>query len=190
MLQVLREVWMWSLASLVWLAGPDVPACGAVPVSGNVPIAHAHDDAVPRRATVYLNFSGGYIGHPFQQLDGIDNSAEDLSWLVPLEGLDFPAYVGTEQTAIAVAQAVEVDLAPYAVRVLYLERPAARVPYTMVMMGGSPGLLDLDVPYSGVAPIDCALETMRHVVYVFNGEGEEVDQANTVTHEIAHAWGI
>ena len=44
---------------------------------------------------------------------------------------------GGEERAIAVAQAVQADFAEMAVRVVYLERPPKRLPYVMIMMGGS-----------------------------------------------------
>ena len=180
-----------SLAIWLTLAvSGETPACGAVPMKASTPWAGFHESELPLRTTVFLNFNGGYIAHPILALDNRDNSAEDRSILVPLEGVDFPAYAGGEQNAVATVQAVQADLDPFGVRVMYLERPNPRLPYTMVMMGGEPDLVDTNDQFSGVAPIDCTLDNTRHIVYAFNDEGTPAEQANIVSHEFGHAWGL
>lgn len=181
---------MLSVWALTLVVSGEPGACGAVPIKASTSWAGFHEMDLPLRTTVFLNFNGGYIAHPILALDSRDNSAEDRSTLAPLEGVDFPPYAGGEQNAVATAQAVQADLDPFGVRVVYLERPNPRLPYTMVMMGGEPELVETDAQFSGVAPIDCTLDNTRHIAYAFNDEGTTAEQANIVSHEFGHAWGL
>jgi hypothetical protein len=58
----------------------------------------------PRRGTVYMNYTGGKL------INGGENSAENQSSLA-LTGSTYPVYVGGEEKAVAVAQAVAADFA-------------------------------------------------------------------------------
>src|SRR5690242_8177588 len=83
------------------------------------------DTQYPRKHTLYLNFSGGRLTQPdFYGGATDENSAEDVSLLVPHSYVDWPVFGGDEQKAIAVAQAVAIDMADIGVRVVYLERPS------------------------------------------------------------------
>ena len=145
----------------------------------------------PLRTTVYINFNGGELRNAFTQLAIEDNSAEDLSYLIPGSRLTIPPYTGGEQLASAAAQAAEADLAPFGIRVVYLERPPKRLPYTMVMFGGEAASLELELDFSGYAPIDCELATLRHVAFAFNDEATDAAvQGNTISHEAGHTLGL
>lgn len=138
----------------------------------------------PRKHTLYLNFSGGML------FAGQDNSAENKSILAK-QGV-YPTYEGGEQKAISAAQAIENDVAPYGIRVVYLERPPKIVPYTMEMIGGQWTDINTDSPAGGVAPgADCGALGQRHVVYTFASGGTSATQiANTASQEAGHAWGL
>jgi len=181
---------MFFAWAVVLAVSGEPGACGALPMKASTPWAGFHEMDLPLRTTVFLNFNGGYIAHPILALENGDNSAENRSTLAPFEGVDYPAYAGGEQNAVATAQAVQSDLDPFGVRVEYLERPNPRLPYTMVMMGGEPELVETNEQFSGVAPIDCTLDNTRHIVYAFNDEGTVPEQANIVSHEFGHAWGL
>ena len=139
----------------------------------------------PRKHTLYLNFVGANL-MPISN----DISAEDLSALAG--PAPFPAFSGGEAAAVAIAQAVTSDLAPYGVRVVYLERPDPLVPYTMEMMGGDWTDTNLDTPAGGVAPsADCGALNQRHVVFTFTeGVGSTSRLANVASQEAGHAWGL
>lgn len=141
----------------------------------------------PRKHTLYLNFVGAELVRDFA---GTDNSAINTSILA--KNGPYPAFTGGETLAIAVAQAVENDLAPYGVRVVYLERPDPILPYTMAMMGGTWQDTNLDAPAGGVAPTaDCGALNQRHIVYVFTeGTISASSMANVASQEAGHAWGL
>ncbi len=139
----------------------------------------------PRKHTLYLNFVGADL-----MPTSNDISAEDLSALAG--SAPFPAFTQGESAAVAIAQAVTNDLAPYGVRVVYLERPDPMVPYTMEMMGGSWTDTSLDSPAGGVAPsADCGALNQRHVVFTFTQGAASISRlANTASQEAGHAWGL
>jgi MYXO-CTERM domain-containing protein len=132
----------------------------------------------PRKHTLYLNFNGGVLK------SDADNSAEDKSTLAR-GGEKYPQFGGSEQTALAIIQAVEEDMAGLGIRVVYAKRPSKTVPYTMVMVGGSWTDTNIDSPAGGVAPgVDCEARGQRHVVYAFD------TSSSTIGQEAAHAWGL
>ena len=92
----------------------------------------------PRKHTLYLNFAGAEL------MSGGDNSATNRSQLA--ENGPYPVFTGGEPKAIAAAQSLEADLAPFGVRVVYLERPPELLPYTMAMVGGEWMDTQLDSP--------------------------------------------
>ncbi|MCR9166226.1 MAG: MYXO-CTERM sorting domain-containing protein [Nannocystaceae bacterium] len=136
----------------------------------------------PRFATVYMNYLGGTLS------TGAENSAENLSQIAR-SGHPYPVYAGGEARAIAAAQAVAVDFADWAVRVVYEERPPKVLPYTMVMMGGHWSDTTAG-PSGGVAPIDCEDFGQRNVCYVFQNASPAVTQANIASQEIGHTLGL
>lgn len=174
----------WVQAGSVVL--PAAVASGDAVVDPDV--IHAIEDLpgneYPRKHTLYLHFSGGML------YTGQDNSAEDRSILAK-QGV-YPAFTGGEQKAVSAAQAIENDVAPYGIRVAYLERPPKIVPYTMEIIGGQWTDINTDSPAGGVAPgADCGALGQRHVVYTFASGGTSATQiANTASQEAGHAWGL
>lgn len=137
----------------------------------------------PRKHTLFLNFSGGML------YTGADNSAEDKSTLAK-QGV-YPTFGGGEQVALSIIQAVEADVGPYGIRVMYESRPRKVVPYTMEMVGGSWTDTNIDSPAGGVAPgADCGALGQRHVVYTFSNGGSVLGAAATISQEAGHAWGL
>ena len=150
-------------------------------------VIHAVEDIpgnkYPRKHTLFLNFNGGML------YSGADNSAENFSNLAR-QGV-YPTFGGGEQIALAIVEAVENDVAPYGIRVVYDFRPRNVVPYTMEMMGGSWTDVNIDSPAGGVAPgADCGALGQRHVVYTFSNGGSVTGAANTASQEAGHAWGL
>jgi MYXO-CTERM domain-containing protein len=137
---------------------------------------------LPRFHTVYLNFVGATLA------TGAENAAENLSGIA-LSGHPFPPYAGGEQNAIAVAQAIQQDLADWAIRVVYLERPPKVLPYSMVMIGGHWSDTTAG-PSGGVAPLDCEDFGQRNVCYAFQNTGPTTSQANVASQEIGHTMGL
>ncbi len=165
--------------------GPDLSEICAFPDAvppGIYDYDHRPGGETPRFHTVFLNYNGGVLN------TGGENSAENLS-SIALSGHPYPTYTGGEQLAIAVAQAVQVDLADWAVRVVYLERPPKVLPYTMVMMGGHYSDTTAG-PSGGVAPLDCEDFGQRNVCYVFMNTAPATSQANVASQEIGHTLGL
>lgn len=136
----------------------------------------------PRRGTIYLNFTGGVLS------TGGENSAENMSQIART-GHMFPAFTGGEPKAVAVAQAVQADFSAWAIRVVYDPRPRKIIPYTMAMVGGH--YTDTTAgASSGVAPIDCEDFGQRNVCYSFTNSEPATSQANVVSQEVAHTYGL
>ena len=119
---------------------------------------------------------------------GGENSAENLSGIA-LSGHEYPPFAGGEAKAIAVAQAVQVDFAAWAIRVVYDPRPRKLLPYTMAMVGGDHSDTSAG-PSSGVAPIDCEDFGQRNVCYSFTNTEPATSQANVVSQEVMADLGI
>jgi hypothetical protein len=138
----------------------------------------------PRRGTIYLNYVGGVL------MNGNgENSAENYSVLA-LSNHTYPVFGGGEERAHAIAQAVQADFAPWAIRVAYLERPHKTIPYVMAMVGGS--YKDTTAgPSGGVAPsADCEDVGMRNVCYSFTNLQSAAVQANIIGQEVGHTYGL
>jgi MYXO-CTERM domain-containing protein len=136
----------------------------------------------PRRHTIYLNFVGATLS------SGGENSAENISGIART-GHPYPVYGGGEAKAIATAQAVMVDFEFVQTRVVYENRPRKLLPYTMVMVGGS--YTDTTAgPSGGVAPLDCEDFGQRNVCYAFQNTAPAVNQANVISQEIGHTFGL
>ena len=143
---------------------------------------HRPGGETPRFHTVYMNFTGGVL------MTGGENSAENIS-NIARSGHMFPVYAGGEAKAVAISQAVQVDLEPWAVRVVYLERPPKILPYTMVMNGGH--YSDTTAGASGgVAPLDCEDFGQRNVCYTFGSNQAATGHANVASQEIGHTLGL
>lgn len=137
----------------------------------------------PRRGTIFLNFTGGVLNAGLGE-----NSAENLSGIA-LSGHEYPPFSGGEAKAVAVAQAVQTDFAAWAIRVVYDPRPRKVLPYTMAMVGGHHSDTTAG-PSSGVAPIDCEDFGQRNVCYSFTNSEPATSQANVISQEVAHTYGL
>ncbi len=136
----------------------------------------------PRRGTIYLNFVGATLS------TGGENSAENFS-SIARTGHPYPAFSGGEPKAVAVAQAVAQDFARWGIRVVFDPRPRKLLPYTMAMVGGSYSDTTSG-PAGGVAPIDCEDFGQRNVCYSFTNSEPATSQANIVSQEVAHTYGL
>jgi MYXO-CTERM domain-containing protein len=136
----------------------------------------------PRRGTVYLNFVGGVLENMGE------NSAENYSGIAR-SGHPYPAFTGGEAKAVAVAQAVAEDFARWGIRVVFDPRPRKVLPYTMAMVGGS-WSDTTSGPAGGVAPIDCEDFGQRNVCYSFTNGEPATSQANIISQEVAHTYGL
>jgi hypothetical protein len=139
----------------------------------------------PHYATIFLNFFGG-------QLTSGTNAAAMESGCVDAVGIDYPAFAGTESFALTVIQVFENAMAPYAVRIAYEEAPPSHLPYSMVMMGGSPQ--DAGQP-SGTLGVscssDCGDQWWRDTTFAFTeASGSSLTLGNTALQEAAHAFGL
>lgn len=139
-------------------------------------------DEFPRRGTIYLNFVGATLQ------SGSENSAENYS-TIARSGHPYPAFTGGNAKAVAVAQAVAQDFARWAIRVVYDPRPRKVLPYTMAMVGGSYSDTTSG-PAGGVAPIDCEDYGQRNVCYSFTNDQPATSQANVISQEVAHTYGL
>ncbi len=142
----------------------------------------------PHRSTIFLNFFGDTL-QP-------GNNA-DLNQSPCLGGeLEYPGFGGTQQQALALIQVFETQMAPYGVRIAYEERPPGHLPYAMVMMGGTPGLLGLPGGVLGVScSPDCGDAWWRDLTFAFtaspNVGNDDAEELGTIAlHEAAHAFGL
>jgi MYXO-CTERM domain-containing protein len=136
----------------------------------------------PRRGTVYLNFLGGVLENMGE------NSAENYS-TIARSGHPYPQFSGGQAKAVAVAQAVAEDFARWGIRVVYDPRPRKVLPYTMAVVGGSYSDTTSG-PAGGVAPIDCEDFGQRNVCYSFTNNEPATSQANVISQEVAHTYGL
>ncbi len=143
-------------------------------------------DTPPHRSTIFLNFFGDTL------VPGT-NADMNESPCVNAE-LEYPGFSGTEQQALALIQVFETQMAPYGVRIAYEERPPGHLPYAMVMMGGSPGLLGLPGGVLGVScSSDCGDFWWRDLTFAFTdnvGNNNAEELGTTALHEAAHAFGL
>lgn len=173
------------------LASDNGPALGEPPEfcafpdevpAGIYDYDHRPGGETPRFHTVFLNYNGGVLA------TGGENASENLS-NIARSGHLYPVYGGGKEKAIAVAQAVQADLADWAVRVVYLERPPKVLPYSMVMIGGSYSDTTAG-PSGGVAPLDCEDFGQRNVCYAFQNASSATNTANVASQEIGHTLGL
>jgi hypothetical protein len=147
--------------------------------------------------SVWLDFDGVSLAHGAAD----DATTTPVQSLLAQSSVSFPAFDGsvaaprvTRAHAIAaVVDRVRTRLAPYAVGVT-TTRPAAP-PYSLVLVGGTPASISAGEGEGGLANQDCGNLYDRDVSYVFAAElpptrGGVVATANTVLHEVGHAFGL
>jgi MYXO-CTERM domain-containing protein len=138
----------------------------------------------PHRQTIFLNFFGG-------KLSNGNNAAEGQSPCVQ-QDIDYPGFTDGEQDALAVIQVFKDAAEPFGLRVAYDKVPPKHLPYSQVLMGGSPGLIGLPNGVLGVAcNLDCADLYWRDSTFAFTEQSNDINVlATTALQEAAHAWGL
>jgi hypothetical protein len=120
------------------------------------------------------------------------NAAAMESGCVGAMPIDYPAFDGTESFALTVIQVFENAMAPYAVRIAHEEAPPSHLPYSMVMMGGSPQDIGLGAGILGVScSSDCGDVWWRDTTFAFTEQSNSsLTLGNTALQEAAHAFGL
>lgn len=134
---------------------------------------------------VYLHRDGLHL------TGGRDDPAAGRSLIVAGAGGDvtIPAFTGGDRAWRRVVACVQTHFAPFAIDIVD-ERPAAG-PYSMIVVGGKPGLLGLGRSVSGIAPSDAGV-LRRAVGFAFSAMlGDEPDAVcQTIAHEAGHTLGL
>ncbi len=141
-------------------------------------------DEPPHRQTIFLNFFGGPMKYG-------TNASEGESPCV-MGNIDYPAYTSSEQKALSIIQVFKDAAEPFGIRIAYEEAPPKHLPYSQVMMGGSPGIIGLPQGVLGVAcNLDCGDQWWRDTTFAFTEESNDVGVLGTTAlQEAAHAWGL
>lgn len=138
------------------------------------------------RSTIFLNFFGA-------DLSPGSNAARNESSCLNAS-MAWPGFGGTEAQALALIEVFERQMEPYGVRIAYEEVPPPELPYAMVMMGGSPGMLGLGNGVLGVScSSDCGDMWWRDTTFAFTDNINPNNAATlgtTALHEAAHAFGL
>ena len=140
----------------------------------------------PHRNTIFLNFFGA---------DMRPGTNAALNESPCLSGpMEWPGFNGTEAQALALIEVFERQMEPYGIRIAYEEVPPPELPYAMVMMGGTPGMLGLGGSVLGVScSSDCGDFWWRDATFAFT---DNINPNNasvlgtTALHEAAHAFGL
>jgi len=140
----------------------------------------------PHRSTIFLNFFGAELS------PGSNAALNESSCLNA--GMNWPGFGGTEAQALALIEVFERQMEPYGVRIAYEEVPPPELPYAMVMMGGSPGMLGLGNGVLGVScSSDCGDMWWRDTTFAFTdaiNPNNASTLGTTALHEAAHAFGL
>jgi MYXO-CTERM domain-containing protein len=144
----------------------------------------AHDE-VPHRQTIFLNFFGG-------KMRGGNIASEMESPCIMGGEIDYPGYVGNEQNALAIIQVFKDAMEPYGIRIAYDRVPPKHLPYSMVMMGGRPGVIGLPNGVLGVScNLDCGEQWWRDTTFAFTEQAGDIQVLGTTAlQEAAHSWGL
>ncbi len=140
----------------------------------------------PHRNTIFLNFFGAAMS---PGTNAALNQSPCLS-----AAMDWPGFNGTEAQALALIEVFERQMEPYGIRIAFEEVPPPELPYAMVMMGGSPGLLGFGNGVLGVScSSDCGDFWWRDATFAFTDNINPNNAATlgtTALHEAAHAFGL
>ncbi len=139
----------------------------------------------PHRGTIFLNFFGGTLSKG-------TNSARMESSCIAGGEVDYPAYANSESLALAIVQIFQNKMDPYGVRIAYEKAPPPELPYQMVMMGGSPGVIGMPPGVLGVScSSDCGDQWWRDTTFAFTEESAQATTLGTTAlQEAAHAFGL
>lgn len=140
----------------------------------------------PHRNTIFLNFFGASLS------PGTNAALNESNCLnAPTE---WPGFGGTEAQALALIEVFERLMEPYGIRIAYDAVPPPELPYAMVMMGGSPGMLGLGNGVLGVScSSDCGDMWWRDATFAFTdaiNPNNSATLGTTALHEAAHAFGL
>ncbi len=150
--------------------------------------------------TLFLNFDGADLTSSSFGDNATENESSVLGmqWLSsatipPFEPSDYYElrdYPTRADQLHAVAGHVRRLFAPFDVDVV-IERPRSHIPYTMIMVGGSPSLLNLPRGVLGVAPMDCGHTAKKSIAFVFPEDIHTTGLlASTIAHEAGHTYGL
>jgi hypothetical protein len=147
--------------------------------------------------TVWLDFDGANVTHAASD----DATTDPVQSLLASSAVAFPAFdssvaaprVSRQQAIDAIVDRVRTQLHGYAVDVT-TARPTA-APYSVVLVGGTHASIGVPSGEGGLAQEDCGNLSDRDVSYVFAADiaaahGGVVAIADTVLHEVGHAFGL
>lgn len=139
----------------------------------------------PHYATIFLNFFGGVLSSG-------TNAAEGEAGCIGAVDVDYPPFEKTEAEAMAIIQVFEAAMAPYAVRIAFQEAPPKHLPYSQVMIGGSPNDIGVQGGALGVScSSDCGDNWWRDTTFAFSAQSNNATTlGNTALQEAAHAFGL
>jgi uncharacterized membrane protein YgcG len=164
---------------------PKAVAEGELSVPPGLPVG-AWDEP-PHRSTIFLNFFGG-------PLSGGKIASEGQSPCLggPQNKVDYPAYGGSEQKALAVIQIFKDAAEPFGLRVAYEKTPPKHLPYSQVMMGGKPSAIGFGPGILGVScNLDCGDQWLRDTTFAFTEESNNAGVLGTTAlQEAAHSFGL
>jgi hypothetical protein len=149
--------------------------------------------AAPSPAVLYLNFSDGRED-VFRAEN--DNAAQNRS--VMGSSAPFPAFAWpgmndeTARRTLVDELARQVNDAFLAYNVIITTHRPTSGAYTMVLVGGNPGIFSLDPRVAGIAFMDCDNRQATNVVFAFPASlGTSVHGLfATIAQEAAHAFGL
>jgi MYXO-CTERM domain-containing protein len=143
---------------------------------------------------VWVNFGGALLT---KVAPGADNAPNDQSELAgtqipPFDASKVAPDVSPSDAEDSVFDRLKGYYLPYGVT-LTTSQPAA--PYTMVLVGGTPGLAGQPSGVAGVSPIDCTNANDANVSFAFSDRfaplyGSTVALAATAAHELGHSFGL
>ena len=141
-------------------------------------------DQPPHRSTIFLNFFGGPLS--------FGNNASQGESPCVMGKVDYPAYKGSEQTALAIIQIFQDAAAPFGLRIAYEDPPPKHLPYSQVMMGGHSSTIGLGNGVLGVScNLDCGDAWLRDTTFAFTEESNNVGVLGTTAlQEAAHSFGL
>jgi hypothetical protein len=148
--------------------------------------------AAPR--TVYLNFSDGTENLTFGAEDDATANISGTGVAAPYPAFSWPGIntgaVSRAELVRRVVRRVHDIFLPYNVLITTTRPPAG--PYVMVMIGGHPRDIGVNLMVAGLAFMDCRNEVASDLVFAFPEmlRGSEHGLVTTIAQEAAHAFGL
>jgi hypothetical protein len=172
-----------------WLLSCFFALLGALPV-----LTRAAPAAAQGPRVVYLNFSDGTETLRRGPADDAPTTTSQIGAATPYPPFRWPTVTTGAVTRAEligrIARRVHEVFLPYDV-LITLSRPAAG-PYTMVMIGGRPRDIGVDLEVAGLAFMDCTDAQPSNLVFAFAEalRGNEQGLVATIAQEAAHAFGL